>query len=144
MRVGPVAEHDQAAHQVVLIGPGQVGRVDVGAHRRQLFGRLDLDAVVGRAGLPVAVDIEREVDAGVVQHPLGVVGAPQRGLAAEQPGIELDRLVEVVDLQTDVHAPHGPNVTAPHPSSERTLPDTSLTRGVPAAFRRCDGVPRLA
>jgi len=48
-----------------------------------------------------------EVDARIVEHPLGIVAFDSRRFGGEQVGIEGDALGEIVDVQMDVEAFHG-------------------------------------
>jgi hypothetical protein len=45
---------------------------------------------------------DREIDPWVLEYPLGIVAFGDRGLGAEQGGVESDRTVEIFDPDMDV------------------------------------------
>jgi len=71
----------------------------------KLIGVLDLNAEVIEAGLPAPCR-DGEIDPGIIEHPLGVVGLDHGGLGYEQRRIEPDRLREIFDRHMDVKALH--------------------------------------
>ena len=75
------------------------------ANAGQLVGRFGLQAEMVDAGL-AAASRDREIDARIFDHPLGVVVLADRGRRAEQAGIETDALLEVGDPEVDVKALH--------------------------------------
>ena len=72
----------------------------------QLARRLDLDAKVVETGLSAA-GRDREVQSGIVEHPLRVVRLGHRRIRREERAVEADRLVEISDRDVNVQALHG-------------------------------------
>ena len=68
---------------------------------------LDLDAQMVDAGRGAGMRRDGEVDARVLEHPLGVVGLHLGGLGVEQFRIEGDVPGEIIDMQMDMEAFHG-------------------------------------
>src|SRR5258708_2280330 len=78
-----------------------VGPSELGAHGCQFFRRVDLDTYMVGPDVVAALRT-REVDARVIEHPLGVVGLPERRLRGEQCGVEADILANISNAHIDV------------------------------------------
>src|SRR5262249_22114455 len=76
-------------------------RIDLG----ELVAVLDLDAEMIESGRTPARG-DREIDARVVEHPLGVVALDDGRRAREQRRIEADRSLQVVDGNVHMHPLH--------------------------------------
>lgn len=72
----------------------------------ELVAGLDLDAEMIEAGRAPARR-DREIHAGIFEHPFGVVGFHDRGLACEQGRVETDGVRKIVDRYVNVQTLHG-------------------------------------
>src|SRR6185312_7079440 len=79
--------------------------VQARAERGEFVGAVDLQAEMVDARRAAGAG-DREVDARVFQHPLGVVVLDHAGLRGEQPGVEADAAGEVGDVEVHVEAVH--------------------------------------
>ncbi len=84
-------------------GPARQARLG-GAH---VVGRLDLDAeMVQRSRITVTLD-EHELERRLGDGEVGVARAELGRFGGEQLGVEVDRVVEVRDVQGELHSAHG-------------------------------------
>jgi hypothetical protein len=74
--------------------------------RRQLVFGIGLDAQMVDAGL-AAPGRNGEVDAWVLEHPLGIVALDAGGLRGEHPRIEGDGRLQVLDVGVNMETLHG-------------------------------------
>ena len=108
-RVGvPVLVRLRVAAVHALLGRGgEIGLLGLRAQRLEFVVGVDLQAEVIDAGAAaVAALRDREVDARVLDHPLGVVGLADGRLGAEQRRVEADAGVQVLDADVHVEAFH--------------------------------------
>jgi hypothetical protein len=66
---------------------------------------LDLDAEMIESG-HAAARRNRKIQAGIVEHPFGIVGLGNRWLCGEQFRIEADGALQIVDRDVNMHAFH--------------------------------------
>ena len=101
-----------AARRVPLVERGQPGVAQPGRARLDVGAAVDLDAeVVERLGGALAALVGRDLDQHQLERRLGdgevgVAGAALVRLGAEQGGVELDRLLEVGDVEGELHTGH--------------------------------------
>lgn len=94
-----------AEHQN-LVEQRHVGRLGARLQFGQLFGVVSLEAHVIHARFAAAGG-DGEIDARVVEHPLGVVALQAARLRGKQLRVEGDALGKIVDMDMDVEAFHG-------------------------------------
>src|SRR6185312_1870372 len=95
-----------AADGAVFRHHAATGGVQARAERGEFVGAVDLQAEMVDARRAAGAG-DREVDARVFQHPLGVVVLDHAGLRGEQLGVEADAAGEVGDVEVHVEAVHG-------------------------------------
>src|SRR4029453_4723591 len=83
-----------------------VGGSEAGVNFIEFVAAFDLNAEMLAALYGMVAGGNGEVDARIVEHPLGIIGLGHRRLGAEQGRIESDRLIEVLNPDMDVHALH--------------------------------------
>ncbi len=88
-----LAEHVDAALPVVLKGSGHP------------FRRFELDSKMIEAGL-IAMSVDADVELRILELPFGLIRLSVRRLGARKVGVEFDRAFQVLDLETDMNAPH--------------------------------------
>jgi len=95
-----------AAGGFALVQQGHVSRLGPRLQFGQLFFGVGLESQMVDPRLVTACR-DGEVDAGVVQHPLGVVGFDPRRFRGKESGIKGDARLKVLDVGVNVKAFHG-------------------------------------
>ena len=70
----------------------------------------------------------REVQARIFEHPLGIVGLRHRRLRAEQRAVEPGRLRQIVDADVDVHPLHATSLSLCGPTAHDAPPQQFSVR----------------
>src|SRR5215472_1870317 len=84
----------------------------------QFVGVLDLDAEMIQPGLPSARG-DREIDAGIIEHPFGIIRLDHSRFRREQRGVEADGMRDVRDRDVNVQAAADVQDTPPQQFSVR-------------------------
>src|SRR5580704_7013060 len=96
-----------AAGGVALVDGGQAGLGEPGLLGVDRVGAVDFDAQVVQGAALARVLQQDQLERRLGDGEVGVAGPALGRLGAEQSGVEGDRLVDVVDVQRELHPRHG-------------------------------------
>jgi len=96
-----------AAGGVPLVDRGQARPGEPGLLGVDRVGAVDFDAEVVQGAALAGVLQQDELERRLGDGEVGVAGPALGGLGAEQSGVEADGLVDVVDVQRELHPGHG-------------------------------------